>query len=631
MNRDLSLNSLNLNDEELDILHHIALKSYEISEDSLLIFFPDLKKYSAEVISQVFQKCNSNNLLINTDLWGEEYIASDHLLLLSIPCSHKLRKKLTKIQAIENEDEAQPSQHRKAALKRNLLFALCFNKTEYEYLESRLLPHPPPEIIDFYAKILPLDQYVKRIRNIHPQLIRICLDHQYYQRLSGLIPISENSDYFHKIRSLCAQKYRKEICYFDEHSPLFTRNTKRYTEKNVIKEYEKQYNRALAALSENHIKKALSHFKKGLQLEGKTHFPFQPIYGIWYFITLYSLPSEEVISLFEIIRKPIIPSKHLQNKLWVPVVAHFFNDQEGVRQGMKEIENELSKSSPLDRIIYIIICYLTNSQPEIQLTHALNDLIIGCFESGYQNLALEAAYSLFKTTSDPRSEELYHTIAGIMKAEAALVHIKHDEAWVKNFKIIETALAKTRQIPEKPVKINYFFNKELRQLQLIIQNKTEKGWSKGRKISHKEIPVLDNNTASPRDQRIIEKLKRHAHCSEDNIFELIPEIFNHPNTFINEKCSTPALFTPGRLKLKVIKSEEQYLINCIAAPSGKNQCIEEVAPNIFRIYTISEQNRKIFEIINQNRLTFPQSHIAELKNILYQLQAMQFEIETDLI
>ncbi|MDL2312800.1 hypothetical protein LJC68_07990 [Bacteroidales bacterium OttesenSCG-928-B11] len=626
MSEDFCLDNNELTDDERQVIYHVTLKSYEISTDSLKGILPNNHCISDETIHRTIKKLQDSKLISSTDLWGEEHIASDDLLLYIIPELKKFKKYVEKIQLIENEDTSQPSQNRKAALKRNLLFSLLFNADEYKYQEEKLLPHPPADIIDFYCKILTHEKYTQYIRNIEIKLINICLDYRYNQLVTNLFSIKENSDFFFTIRSYCSAKNRKALHYFDDNSPLFTYNHAAYNEKNVTKAHDKLYNKAIIALFSKNADKALGYFTKGLQAEKKGVFPQHPVYAMWYFITLHILPSEIAQTYFNTIRKPSVDGKNLQNKLWNPIISHFLNDRESCRQQFKELDEYLLKGNPIDQVIYIIVNYLTGKKLACEQIPYFIDTIIGCHGAGYEVLAYESAFALLQLTADKRCVELFDNLESKLQVAPVLQLIKHEEPWRKNTKLLYDLLDKTRKTNENFVKISYLFNKEKLFLQLAIQNKTDKGWSKMRKIAHKNISGIDPQTIASNDFKIINALKLSANSTCNNIQNIIPEIINHPNIFSDGTNPAPVLFIPGRIEIEVIKNGDCYDLAAKPHNLDHNFFIDEIAKNIYKIYSITEAEKKIVRAIQNNHLTFPVTQREELQRILYRLGALNFEI-----
>ncbi|MDR2979242.1 MAG: hypothetical protein LBV02_02195 [Bacteroidales bacterium] len=607
-------------EEELQVLYHVALKAYEISVESLRAFFPNLKSYSLDLIDRILRKAGEEKLIASTDLWGNEYLAGDGLLLQTLPSLKKLKKSFQEIQRIEEEDVSQPSQNRKAALKRNILFTLLFDKTAYHDLEQRLLPHPSADMIDFYSKLVECEDYADHVREIDIAIVNACLDYHYKQHVTNLYPVSENRDYFVKIKSLCAVKDRKRLYAFDEESPLFSYHPEKYNEKNTQRESEKLFNRALIALYGGKNEKALDYFTKGLQVEKKSSFPQHPLYGMWYFITLYTLHSEEIASCFEVMRKPVIETKQLQNKLWKPVIAHFFNEQDSFRQSLQELEEECQKGDPIDRIIYIIVSYLTENKLRKDDISPFINMIIGVYSAGYQPLALEAAYALRQLTGHPRGEELYRTLRVDLQTDPILSFVKQEEFWKKNFKLLESLLAKTKNIRENQVKISYIFHKERLNLQVVVQNKTEKGWSKARKIQGKDLVKIDSHHLAVHDRGMIAELSRLPQHTRKNIHAVAHNMINHPNIFSDDELCHPVLFIPGRIEIQVRQENGLYHLSTKSYHFENNTMFEEVAPDIYKIYTANENQQKIIQAILERHLTFPLSEKEEVEKIVWRIE-----------
>lgn len=616
----------NWNDDERQVLYYAALKAYEIAVESLTGILPKAKEKTEEFVSLVLRKAHDQQLLVSTDLWESEYFASDEFILHAIPFTKKMRNKLVELQTAEEEDSTQPSHFRKAALKRNLAFALLFNKNDYTAIENRLLPHPPVDIVDFCGKMITLEAYQKRIREMNVAMINICLNYRHNQFLSNFYPIGEYNDYFLKVKSLCAAKKRKHLYAFDENSPLFTRDNRAYSEKKVNKEYEKLYNHALIALFNKENKKALTYFTKGLQAEKRVNFPQNPLYGLWYFITLYTLPSETAAQYFEFSRKAPIENKQSQSRLWQPVIAHFFNDQQLLQKQLREMEDECSKGNPSEQIIFIIVSYLTENRLNSDAISPLSNVVIGCFSAGYHSLALEAAYALAQLTSNEREQELYRTIQDKLQVEPVLSLVIHENIWEKNAKLLQSLIAKSNHISEKSVKISYLFHKEHLNLQLVVHNKTDKGWSKGRKLKEKDIPQIGNGILSPVDQKIINKLQHFPSRHENNIFDVAKEIVNHPAIFSDDDKNHPVLFIPGRIEINVSNDEQSIFITTKPYTLEKNNFIEEIDDHVYKIHTISEHQKNIIKTIQRNNLEFPISQEKEVRKILHGLRALDFEI-----
>lgn len=616
----------NWNDDEKQVLYYAVLKAYEISVESIIAFLPNSKIYTPELISRILKKAHDQQLLVSTDLWESEYFAGDEFILQVIPYTKKLRSKLTELQTAEEEDPSQPSHNRKAALKRNIAFALLFEKNDYAAIEERLLPHPPTDIVDFYDKMIIHEAYRNYIREIDITMINICLNYRYNQYLSNLYPISEYKDYFLKVKSLSAAKNRKYLYYFDEKSPLFTHDNSAYNEKNVNKESEKFYNRALMALFNKENEKAMSYFSKGLQVEKRINFPQHPIYGLWYFITLYTLSPGTAALHFESIRKTPIENKQSQNRFWLPVMAHFFNDQPLLQQQLREAEDECAKGTPSEQIIFIIVSYLTENRLNSDAISSLSDVVIGCFSAGYHSLALEAAYALAQLTSNEREQELYRAIHDKLQVDPVLSLVKREETWVKNMKLLQSLIMKSHYTSEKSVKISYLFHKEHLNLQLVVHNKTDKGWSKGRKIASKDMLQVNTSTLSSIDQKIISKLQRSAGYSENNIFNVAKEIINHPAVFSDDDKNHPVLFIPGRIEINIASTDHSFFITTKPYIIDSNNFIEEVDEYVYKIYTISEPQKNIIKAIQQNNLEFPISQEKEVRKMLHGLRALDFEI-----
>ena len=196
--------------------------------------------------------------------------------------------------------------------------------------------------------------------------------------------------------------------------------------------------------------------------------------------------------------------------------------------------------------------------------------------------------------------------------------ITPEEQWQRALRALSFSSAPTPMSPAKPKTtsrlawmIDYHSQDVLISLAPKVQNLTARGqWTKGRSVALRKL-FRQNKPSflSPQDflvcETIVEKKDSHGVFFRFAMPKALLTLIGHPYVFLADSPKTPVEILQGEPELRVDQQGDALLIKFSPWPDSTEAIVLRETPTRFRIFPMSDDHRRVAQVIGPRGLSVP--------------------------
>ena len=317
------------------------------------------------------------------------------------------------------------------------------------------------------------------------------------------------------------------------------------------------------------------------------------------------------------------------------VICYITHDKLRLKRLLEDSARRMLTADPLNMLFILLVHGLCRSefitQDHIDL---LSSNVEKAFEGGYLILAHEAAWAL-KSIEPTAGNALYTKVAERMPNPPMISRIRYLDDWEKaiNMLLELNPKRKTAKL-EAVTRIAYFFNHKYLSIQPVLQTRSEySGWSSGRNIAMKTFVEgkLDAMTAT---DRLIASTLEHSYGIYRPSGKTYLALIGNPNIFLEGTLHVPVEFVSARPQISVSQQDDAYIVKTEEIEQRElemHTAIKKETNTRYRIINITDSQRRIIEVINDNDIAVPEKRKDRLLELLGYLSYEGVEVHSDLL
>ncbi|MCI5149702.1 MAG: ATP-dependent helicase, partial [Candidatus Electrothrix sp. MAN1_4] len=212
----------------------------------------------------------------------------------------------------------------------------------------------------------------------------------------------------------------------------------------------------------------------------------------------------------------------------------------------------------------------------------------------------------------------------------SIVHIISTDksSWKQSLQELITVTSSSRK-PEQSSRLVWLVRFDGETLHFSVKEQKKKGaekWSKGRGIGLNRLMQPDDfNFLTEQDITICAALRqvgdvnsRNGGCEFD-MNQALPALVGHPLVFLEKSSKTPVEIVAGEPELMVQEKDEHLFIHFLQDIGKGKVAVWPETPTRFRIMEISDEHRRVAEIINRDEMQsqgIPISASAQMLDVI---------------
>ncbi|MDR2424072.1 MAG: DEAD/DEAH box helicase [Prevotellaceae bacterium] len=398
--------------------------------------------------------------------------------------------------------------------------------------------------------------------------------------------------------------------------------------------------KAIESALEGHMNEAVLFFDKDLRMLRQQNklmlLPAEYDAAYIYLTALMCIEPDKILAvcrkICEIKNRSAIPKSI---DMFDAVVRYMVHDKERLKYVLEDSVKRIPLSDPMTSLYILLVhglCHvqmLTDEHIDIlkaAITKALN--------SGYTVLANEAAWAL-KTIAPDAGKELYAQVAARAFHPPMMSRIRYLDNWEKALNILLELNPKRKSTKwEVATRIAYFFNHKYLSIQPVLQTRSEySGWSSGRNIAMKTFyeGKLDAMTAN---DRLIASTLEHSYSVYRPSGKTFLALIGNQNIMLEGTVNVPVDFVSARPQISVMLRDDKYVVESEITDKREiemHTAIKKETNTRYRIINITDSQRKIIEVINDNTIEIPEKRRDRLLELLGYLASEGVEVHSDIM
>ncbi len=636
-----------LSEENKKILQAAALSvNFSINSDLQDVIYHFLhKKITQKEIKSIIQDAVERGLFSITSDWRGNYTVSPVFLVFVFPEINIDARALKSICEDDDNDRYYGFYHISFAIKtfRNCLYLLLYapasEKYKYVEYEKKLQRYIQGKILEYYGPVIEDERYEKVLGQISEEIIYNAVILLVNNAVNNLVP---QSDTFVKIERL------EKLTGYPLIQASQVEFSQIYWSGNLEKAIETDSGiilfKAVKSLIDGNIEVSVSFFNKLIKEQhksgNKSPLPSRGDVAYFYILALLFSDSSVAVPVFQKTLQWTSKNNFGFYSPFIAVILDARNEQKSKLPEMKSLlsyqilYSEIDLSSVLNMLIY----YLLGEKIEEGKASHIYDIIKKAVDAGYQLLAYEAAFVAKAWFDENRFDDLYGDLSGKMSYEPVISRIHRQEDWEKSLNLLlgmkSKSGSKTKETNESSTRVVYYFNPKNNNIQPVLQTRQVKGWSKGRNIAMKTFQGAGVNGMTDQDIRISKHVKVYGDYY-DTYYDFSDKIFidliGHPYIFLENTSDIPVEFVAAQLIVSVNKTSKGYQLVSDIKSAEKSIFVEKETNTRYKVYNLTANQMRIIEIINEQKVTVPESGKNKLTELLGTLSAEGMTVHSDLV
>ncbi|WPD23696.1 MAG: DEAD/DEAH box helicase [Candidatus Electrothrix scaldis] len=304
---------------------------------------------------------------------------------------------------------------------------------------------------------------------------------------------------------------------------------------------------------------------------------------------------------------------------------------DGTLPDMRVLTDQLkAEERGISSLIAVLALYWMGVEIPEEFRTELLSLYQQAQENSFFWLAMESAELL--STLDSSQQDLAEATKKLRKKHSytSIVHIVSTDttSWKQSLQDLITVTSRSQK-PEKTSRLVWLVHFDGENLQLSAKEQRRKGagkWSKGRGIGlNRLMQPEDFDFLTEQDTKICAALRqvgdvnsRNGGC-EFEMDEALPALIGHPYVFLEKSGSIPVEIVAGEPELMVEEKDEHLFIHFLQDIGEGKVAVWPETPTRFRIMEISDEHRRVAEIINRDEMQsegIPISASAQMLDVI---------------
>ena len=520
---------------------------------------------------------------------------------------------------------------------RQMLFYLLFGgERQYRVAEKKIELCGQTHL---YVEIIDNPQYKHVLKKISTDILNVAINEKFNDYLLHFRPLSEFSSFIADLAVIlpnvhCIEQYDTRI------EPAF-RGDFSATGDPVPGDNSCQFRAVELMLQGNH-NEALVLFDKDMKVRRRTRknlrLPYSIDVAYSYIVALMCLEAEKSLPLFrKIAETGNKQSTYAAVEIFRPVANYMLNDKNRLKQELESSASHFFTVAPMMAIHMFLahkLCKssLVNSKEHLQF---VKQIIETAFDAGYTVIAHEAAYAL-KADMPGTGAKLFARISAEAKYPPAMSRIPHREEWERTLNLLldfRPAKKVATTNGESATRVAYFFQPKYRTVQPVLQTRNSRGWSAGRNIAMKTFAEAKTEAMTSADKAIAETVEdRYGNLGfTDKTFLAL---VGHPLIFLEGATGgVPMEFVTAKPQISVLKSGNKYVLTPEELDRRELESrivVKKETNTRYRVMNITDNQRKIIEILLEDKIAVPESGKEKLMELLGYMSSEGLEVHSDL-
>jgi superfamily II DNA or RNA helicase len=395
------------------------------------------------------------------------------------------------------------------------------------------------------------------------------------------------------------------------------------------------------ALLGNH-NEALTMFEKDLKFQRRTRKSLRItdnlVTGYHYIVTLMCLEPEYSLPLFRKIAETSNRQlTYVSSEIFRPVAYYMLNDKIRMKQRLESSIIHFFSAPPIVAIHIFLASKLCNSNIMDSKNYlpVVKKLIETAFDAGYTIIAHEAAYALNATSPDTGAG-LFARISAEMNCPPAMSRIRRQAEWERTLDLLLDFRPAKRAaaVNDATSRVVYFFQPKYQNIQPVLQTRNTRGWSVGRNIAMKTFVEAKIDAMTPADKAVAETVEDNRYGTLNFTNRTFLALVGHPYIFLDgAKSSIPMEFVEAKPQVCVIKSGSKYVLTSEKIDRNELESrivIKKETNTRYRVLNITDSQRKIMEILLEEKIAVPKSGREKLVELLAYMSSEGMEVHSDL-
>lgn len=525
---------------------------------------------------------------------------------------------------------------------RDYLYCLLFDKFHYLEAENKFLEHGFGALSNSLSGLIDNEAYKSKLPLINFVIIRQLIEGKIIKCISTLNSLTDLHQYIENLKTTVTLQNSVKLPSVLFHQSYHRGNLE---EALTFTKYEvPSYTiAALQYLVRGDLKPALISFEKALKSQRSylrgSQLPQVAHDAYYYLVALLSITPEESAAVFQKILLAL-QKRHFSasDDIFKAVLYYALNDKKALAQMMEKLNRDIMDvDQEYNSMIIFMVLYLIDKKPDNIVLSRVLQITKKAWSNGFRLLAFESAYILKQWYVSSETEALYDTIASKFDFKPAVAHISRQEEWEKSLNVflsMESGNAKsTGKYQQGKYRVVYYVNFNNRFIQPVLQTRSVKGiWSTGRNISLKSFYAGNTEGMVDQDYRISKQIRysKSYYGEEYSLpFETITELIGHPYVFLDGSADVPVELIASQPVLQVIKTPKGFTLATDIKNASQYLIVEKETNTRYKIYELSDQQKKVIEAIMQQKIVVPEAGKEKLMQVLGNFSS-HFAVHSDL-
>ncbi|MDR0938690.1 MAG: DEAD/DEAH box helicase [Mediterranea sp.] len=542
---------------------------------------------------------------------------------------------------------------------RDVLHGLCHSSGkngEYAAAEQHFVADCPEDIERVYSLIVQNENYLKRLGQISPAILRLACGHSLTTRMNMLRPFGEMDAFI----NLLSKGIKSEDMLSDE--VAFVRNAQRiwaglFDQKSPRSSYsfcdEEMVRELLRGNPDNAWEIASRHIKKTNIAESiKCPFYIRDLDAYYGMLALLlmdekkSKPAFGTLMAWEAKNSKYASYNAPFNAL---VYDHSSEQREKAEQYARMARNSVmnEQGAPLRQICNALICYIVDKpiHKEEEAYTKLMDLYSTAIQGEAFLMAYELAYALNEWYHTPQTKREYDALRKRFDFTPLVSRVERQSEWEKRLnQLLKLDTDQKASTEEGATRIAYYFNPmDYSALQPILQVRQAKKWSKGRAIGLSTFYNRAVEGMSDLDQRVAQCMKEEKASSSwyygsavnySFTIDALRELVGSPAVYLADSKNIPVELAGGIPTVSVEDTGKGYRLSsniAINAEKIPEVLVQKETNTRYVIFTLTPTQREIVHILSNESLLIPQQGKEKLTALLSVFSSAGMNIHSDLV